>query len=170
MKPNRVIPLDSPSGPVRRADVAQRRARRRFYLLLVPVFLRIVWLHCVCSQARQFTRLGRRRTSPASPLPESWARWAAFRVGKIVDRIPALRRRPCYWRSQLLYDLLPRFGFPAELHLGVLLEGDKMTPHLWVSTLGSVLVDGSDCAPRYTELAAYSTEIRYDQSDSDPGL
>jgi hypothetical protein len=149
-------------GRAGRADAPQRRARRWFYFLLIPVFLRIVWLHCFCAQGRQFARLARRRTCPAAPLPASWARWAAYRVGRILEGIPILRRRPCYWRSQVIYDLLPRFGFPMELHLGILLEGDKTTPHLWVSTHGSVLVDRSDCPQRYAELATYSTETHCD--------
>jgi len=152
----------SSPGQAGRADAAQRRARRWFYALLVPVFLKILWFHFCCPQERHFARLGRRRTRSDAPLPTSWARWAAFRVSRIIQGIPLLRRRPCYWRSQMIYDLLPRFGFEMELHLGASLEGNKTTPHLWVSTQGAVLVDDSECAGRYAEVIAYTTEARRD--------
>ena len=154
-------PASSP-GRAGQADSQQRRARRWFYSLLVPVFLKILWLHWSCSQGRQFARLGRRQARPVAPLPESWARWAAYRVARIIKGIPIIRRRECYWRSQLIYDVLPRFGFAMELHLGASLEDDKTTTHLWVSTRDVVLGDDADCAERYIELTAYETEAYRD--------
>ena len=144
-----------------RADASQRRARRKFYLLLFPVFLKVLWFHCIHPHDRQFTRLGRLSKSPSPPLPLEWARWAAYRAGRILDGVPLVRRRPCYWRSMVIYDLLPRFGFPIELHLGASFSGDKTTPHLWVSTRGIVLVDDADSVRQYAEVAAYTTETHH---------
>jgi hypothetical protein len=62
----------------------------------------------------------------------------------------------------VIYDLLPRFGFAMELHVGASLEGGETTPHLWVSTQGMVLVDDAECVKRYAELITYKTETRHD--------
>ncbi len=153
-----IQPDGSAAGRAGRADAAQRGARRRFYLLLLPTLLKVLWVHWTSSQEGQYARLGRRQAHPAGPLPLAWARWAAYRAGRVLGAIPWLRRRPCYWRSQVLYELLPRFGFAMELHLGASFQGDQTTPHLWVSSRGVVLVDDAESATRYAELTSYATE------------
>jgi len=153
-----------PPQSVRDADTRslERRARLRFLVLLLPVFVKILYLHFTCSQGSQFGRLGRYRSNCSAPLPAAWARWAANKITRLVHRIPFLRERPCYWRCQLMYDLLPRFGFPIALHLGAQPEADRITTHLWVTTGGVVLADDPGCNVKYVELAVYSTEVAYD--------
>lgn len=135
--------------------------RLRLRCLLLPVLLKLVWWHWTCPQGRQFARLGRTRRHPRVPLPESWAHWVAHRVGRFLFRLPGLRRRPCYWRSLMLLELLPRFGFPVRLHLGVPRAGghsEETTPHLWVSTRGILLADTPQAVAPYLELGSYSSE------------
>jgi hypothetical protein len=141
---------------------SERGARLRFYILLFPVFVKILCLHFVCPQEKQFGRLGRCRARRSPPLPDAWARWAANKITRLVHRIPGIRQRPCYWRCQLMYDLLPRFGFPLELHLGAQPEADRIITHLWVTLAGVVLADDPGCNLKYIELAVYSTEAAYD--------
>jgi hypothetical protein len=62
----------------------------------------------------------------------------------------------------MIYDLLARFGFPAQLHLGVRLDGEKPATHLWVSIAGQPLAEDADCATRYVELAVYKADITHD--------
>jgi hypothetical protein len=149
---------------VRNAPVvtSERRARLRFYVLLFPVFVKILWLHYACSHEKQFGRLGRHRARRSSPLPAAWARWAANKITRLIQRIPLIRRRPCYWRCQLMYDLLPRFGFPVELHLGAQPETNRITTHLWVTLGGVVLGDEPGCAAKYLELGVYTAEVTHD--------
>ena len=85
-------------------------------------------------------------------------RWAVKRISRLVVKTPGLRRRPCYWRSQIIQDLLPRFGFPTELHLGARPEGARITTHVWVTLHGVKLDDEPVGEPGYIELAVYSTE------------
>jgi hypothetical protein len=165
--------LSTPTLPCRPVDPRTVRAGAarsslaslRLRSLLVPVFLKILWLHCVCPQGRQFDRLGRRRCSPLVPLPESWAHGAIRRIGRFVFRMPWIRRRACYWRSQMIFDLLPRFGFPVRMHLG-LLPADPAPgqgiAHLWVSLRGELLGDAADGPEAYVELAVYPTETTRD--------
>ena len=75
----------------------------------------------------------------------------------MVSRIPILRRRPCYWRSQILYDALPRFGFAPALHLGARLDKENPSTHLWVTLSGRVLVDPPANCGSFVELAAYQS-------------
>jgi len=150
--------ISSPSHRPGRADALQRNARRQFYLLLLPVFLRVLWLHWFESHDRQFTRLGRHSKRREPHLPLEWARWLANRVCNILGHVPILRRRPCYWRSMVIYDLLPRFGFSAELHLGASFPDGKTSPHMWVSSGGIVLVDPAVSAGDYAEVAVYTSE------------
>ncbi len=144
------------------ATASSRRARLILRCLLVPVLLKVIWLHFFCSQGQQFVRLGRQRGERWASLPEVWASWAASRIARFISRMPVLRRRPCYWRSQLMFDLLPRFGFPVRLHLGVPSEGPAAAPHLWVTLRGTVLSDLPECRDRYLEMAVYPTETRRD--------
>jgi len=138
----------------------QRRlgARFRFFCLLGPVLLKILALHFFCRQESQFARLGRSRKHPAAPLPEAWAHWAVKKITRVVVRTPGLRRRPCYWRSQLIHDLLPRFGFATKLHLGARPQGADIATHLWVTLRGVKLDNEPAGEPEYVELAVYPTE------------
>ncbi len=149
------------------ADIAVRQAlpRLRLRLLLIPVFLRILWLHYTCTQGGQFARLGRRASRPGEPLPDRWAFWAAHRIGRFVFRTPMLQRRACYWRSQMIFDILPRFGFPVRMHLGAArAEGamDRSATHMWVSLRGAVLGGANDGPAKYLELATYESEVARD--------
>ena len=161
-------PGDTSIHPLPRSDRnahtlrSDRGARLRFHVLLFPVFVKIVCLHLICPQEEQFRRLGRRRVRRSPPLPDTWARWAANKITRLVHRIPCIRQRPCYWRCQLMYDLLPRFGFPIELHLGAQPEADRITTHLWVTLGGAVLADDPECNVKYIELAVYPAEAAYD--------
>jgi len=129
---------------------------------LFPIFVKIVCLHFVCQQEKQFNLLGRHHVRRPVPLPDAWARWAANKIMRLARHVPWIRQRPCYWRCQLMYDLLPRFGFPLELHLGAQSEADRITTHLWVTLAGVVLADDPGCRLKYVELAVYSTEAAYD--------
>lgn len=152
-------PASEQAGP---SPTPTAAARWRLRCLLVPIFLKILWLHCTCTQGRQFARLGRCRQTRAA-LPESWAHWASGRIGRFVFRIPIIQRRVCYWRSQMIFDILPRFGFPVLMHLGVLATDptpDHGIAHLWVSLNGRVLGNPADSPGQYLELAAYSAEAR----------
>jgi hypothetical protein len=124
--------------------------------------LKILCYHFAFRQGSQFARLGQCRPRSASPLSDGWAAWAATKIARLVLRTPILRNRPCYWRSQIIYDLLPRFGFAAQLHLGVRLDEDKPATHLWVSLAGQPLVEERDCAVKYVELAVYKPDITHD--------
>lgn len=133
-----------------------RGARLRFYALLFPVFLKILCFHFFCPQEKQFSLLGRRHARCSPPLPDAWALWAANKITRLVHRVPFVRQRPCYWRCQLMYDLLPRFGFPIRLHLGAQPEADRISTHLWVTLAGTVLADDPGCNRKYVELVVYS--------------
>jgi len=147
--------------PVQR-QATDWRARFRFYCLLGPVLLNILRLHFFCCQGTQFARLGRNGKRPAEPLPDSWAHWAVKKISRLVVKTPGLRRRPCYWRSQLIQDLLPRFGFTTELHLGARPEGSNIATHLWV-TLSGIKLDAEPAGePGYVELAVYRSEATND--------
>jgi len=154
--------LQKPPGENRPQALRQRHARMRFYFLLFPTFLKILWFHFTCRQGNQFARLGRSRRQSVLPPSAGWALWAANKIARLVRRTPVLRHRPCYWRSQMIYDLLPRFGFPAKLHLGARLDQEKAATHLWVSIGGRPLADDRDCANKYVELAVYNAEITHD--------
>jgi hypothetical protein len=138
------------------------RARFRFFCLLGPVLLKILGLHLFCRQGIQFARLGRIRNRPAVPLPDDWAHWAVKKISRLVVKTPGLRRRPCYWRSQLIQDLLPRFGFPTALHLGARPESADIATHLWVTLRGVTLDNEPAGEPGYVELAVYSSETTND--------
>jgi len=157
--------MNSLRSAVPRVAVRQALPRLRLRLLLIPVLLRILWLHYTCSQAGQFARLGRRASRPGEPLPDSWAFWAAHRIGRFVFRTPMLQRRACYWRSQMIFDILPRFGFPVRMHLGAARnEGarDRGAVHMWVSLRGAVLGGANDGPAKYSELATYESEVAHD--------
>jgi hypothetical protein len=147
--------------PVQRRTT-DRWARFRFFCLLGPVLLNILRLHFFCRQGTQFARLGRIRKRPATPLPDDWAHWAVKKISRVVVKTPGLRRRPCYWRSQLIQDLLPRFGFATELHLGARSEDSKIATHLWVTLRGVKLDDEPAGEPGYVELAVYPSEATND--------
>jgi hypothetical protein len=154
--------LQEPAGEQRQSVLRQRRAKVRLYFLLFPTFLKILWFHFTSRQGSQFAHLGQSRGRNVLPLSPGWASWAANKIARLVLRTPILRRRPCYWRSQVIYDLLPRFGFPAQLHLGAQLDGDKPATHLWVSMGGRPLAENPDCAIKYVELAVYNAKITHD--------
>jgi hypothetical protein len=150
---------------VSHAAMRQALPRLRLRLLLTPVLLRILWLHYTCAQGAQFARLGRRSHQSSEPLPESWAFWAAHRIGRFVFRIPMLQRRACYWRSQMVFDILPRFGFPVRMHLGAAREDREPgqgVVHMWVSLRGAVLGSADDGPGKYLELATYQSEVAHD--------
>jgi hypothetical protein len=149
-----------PPPPSGRA--AEMRARFRLACLLGPVLLKILGLHFFCRQGVQFARLGRVRSRPAVPLSEDWAHWAVKRISRLVVRTPGLRRRPCYWRSQLIQDLLPRFGFATQLHLGARPEHAGVATHLWVTWRGVPLDNEPPGQPGYVELAVYPPEATND--------
>jgi hypothetical protein len=121
-----------PPPPSGRA--AEMRARFRLACLLGPVLLKILGLHFFCRQG----------------------------VSRLVVRTPGLRRRPCYWRSQLIQDLLPRFGFATQLHLGARPEHAGVATHLWVTWRGVPLDNEPPGQPGYVELAVYPPEATND--------
>ena len=151
----------APAGEQRRSESRWRQAKRRVYFLLFPTFLKILWFHFTSRQGHQFARLGQSRGREDLALPAGWARWAATKIARLILRTPILRQRPCYWRSQMLYDLLPRFGYPVRLHLGARLDDDEATTHLWVSIGGRPLAEDPDCEIKYVELAVYSAEVTH---------
>jgi hypothetical protein len=150
------------AAPDNRTKREERRAGRLLRWRLPLVFLRVFWLHLTLPQGRQFERVGRCRRRWAGPLNLDWAHWAARVVAGFVGKVPVVRRRPCYWRSLMIFHLLPRFGFPAVLHLGAMPDKSKTTTHLWVSTQGVVLIEGPEETQRYLELAVYTAQPPHD--------
>lgn len=140
-------------------DTAHYGARLRFFCLLGPVLLKILYLHFFCLQGNQFAQLGRSRNRSADLPSDGWAHWAVKKISRVIVKTPLLRRRPCYWRSQLIHDLLPRFGFATELHLGARTEGRSMATHVWVTLHGIKLDDEPIVGAGYVELAVYKAEI-----------
>jgi hypothetical protein len=143
-------------------DTMHCRARFRFFCLLGPVLLKILCLHFFLRQGTQFARLGRSWNRSAAPPPDDWAHWAVKKISRVIVKTPLLRRRPCYWRSQLIHDLLPRFGFVTELHLGARTEGRNIATHLWVTLRGVKLDDEPAVGPGDVELAVYTSETMND--------
>lgn len=146
-------------------DTGVRSLRREwllFHLLLPWVFSRVLYLHWFHRQDAQFSRLGRTAAEPCTAVPEFWALKASNKIARLIVRLPVLRRRPCYWRSQMIYDLLPRFGFPVTLHLGARPSANGMSTHLWVTLRGCPVIHEPIELTECLELTTYHSASPHD--------
>ncbi len=142
-------------------DEAQRLADLRLSLMLWPTFLKVALIHFFLPYDKQIKALGKGRPLSSDKLPERWA----FHAGDVVrefidDMIAPIRHRSCYWRSQMLFDLLPRFGFEVKMHVGARFgRKKKVDSHLWITLGGRILADTAEKCARFDEMEVYDGRI-----------
>ncbi len=96
-----------------------------------------------------------RARHPAERPPASRIVWAIQAASK---RVPAANS--CLPRALSARFLLARWGYPAELLIGVAKNSDgKLEAHAWVETLGRVVI-GESRPGYFSRLAEVSTERR----------
>jgi hypothetical protein len=138
------------------AEAAERKCHRVLLVLLPASMLKVLVLHWFLPMRRQFSYLGRRsRTAADLGLSRDWALHAATLLGDVIRRTPVWRRRQCYWRSLLIFDLLARFGYPVQLHCGVKFEGQGTKTHLWTTLDDEILEDTQERCRQFTEVATF---------------
>ena len=66
----------------------------------------------------------------------------------------------CLDRGILLWSLLSRHGFPAELKIGVRREGEYLTAHAWVELYNQPIGDRDNVAGDYAAFPGDVTTVR----------
>ena len=60
-----------------------------------------------------------------------------------------LRRKPCLYRSLLLYKFLRENGLPVRIHFGVIKTGEGLIGHSWLTLDGKPFLESGDPGERF---------------------
>lgn len=84
----------------------------------------------------------------------------ASEIVSLVARNYPAYRATCLPQSMMLWHILKREGFAAELQIGVSRVGGEFAAHAWVEYQGRVLNDSPDVAERYLPVDSIEGALR----------